>query len=693
MKVALLCIGALLVLACSAHSPGKRNAGSGNGNTCGGGGGGDSPQCTQCTQIDADPVMPPFHQWSSGLEFEIWDIGSGSSQAVCTVGDNGPDGTSDGRIVSVQANAIIIASKSTLTRLYANRTNLFFDDIVALMNVAYDSMNKGNRFYVSLVDGAECNERLIITSGPLAGPICTSVSYFGASSFFVPSTPVVATIPFTSDVPLANAAAIKNNIALIFTTPTLFFWEQVINAQNAGATAAILIDYTQRSLFDIGGNPIVTIPIVLIQYNNGIAILNNLPLNASMNSDVPLEQNFTMHLATSKTSTPSGKSDFFFDQFNLLNGTSNYPAATFTTATNDVVYVVVQNYPAPDYFVGSQVWAFDKATLNSGGGMELLWQYDLTDVYNPVNGNRFYRPALYNTPVLFNDPYLFLVGPGDIAGANSNGCQTQISDLHIYYGNRKGLINGNNPIKIKIPQGPICYIVNDYPGLTQPGLPQHANPYPVYLASAPVISGYSMVWAIGYNITSTQYAALWFEFGLTNFAQTGNITLLQSGIIYTDAQTSIAYPNANQDKDGNILISFTMSGPNQYPTQAYVSRLRDWPLNTVAMPPIQYAPSSISFNSGQPASMQAVQSVVLDPAGKKDFYLFGTNPDRTGPYYQNTSTYSWITELAIVEVNKLSCADCPPQYANLVPTYVTPTPSHNKSAHCFIPPVRMPCRW
>lgn len=631
-----------------------------------------NPPCINCGKINADPIAV-YHDVTYGLEFEIWGPGDGSGNANLAVGDNGAAGNGvSGRVLITQLGSVYIASKSALTAIYAQPMNNFFPGIVDIPYPQYDPMDLGNRFYVACTDTTECNYRLDITTGPLSGPICTSVSYFGPSSFAVPPTLVVETNPTDASAPLINAGAVNGKIGIVRTTPTLFYWTQVLQVQNAGGIACILYDFTERSLFDIGGPPsIITIPVVLISHNDGLDIVANLPLDASMNSAVPFMSNFTIHIATSKTSTPNSDADFYFYEFNMYNGTQNYPYIVTTTATVDAYYVMVENFPAPDYNEGSQVWAFDKADLMSGAGPTLLWQYDLTDVEDPVNGGRLFRPALYNLPVLFANPYLFLLGPGPISGAHTNGCQTQFAQVGIFYGDSAGMINGNAPYLIDMPLGPICYNPNGILA-RQPGIAGGSLPASLQSSAQPAITGYRMVWAIAHNISAVQIVIRWFEFDLSAFSQTGVITLVQSGDLFVDAQTDLIIPSISIDEDGNIMLSFQMTGYNLFPNQAYVTRLASDPLGTMRMPPIVTAPGRNSFITGNGDGMQSTQSLVLDPVDRKTFYAFGTNPDNRGPFLGNdTFTQGWMTEAATVQVNRQGCAGCPPRYTNLVPTYTT----------------------
>lgn len=135
--------------------------------------------------------------------------------------------------------------------------------------------------------------------------------------------------PTTTDgcTPLTNAAVVAGKIAII-DRGTCAFTQKVINAQNAGAVAVIIHNSSTGAFGNMGGtDPSVTIPAIMISYNDGLTIRQELS-NNSVSVPVVLQRNPSVYTGADSQGrarlyapnpVESGSSISHFDSFAVKN--------------------------------------------------------------------------------------------------------------------------------------------------------------------------------------------------------------------------------------------------------------------------------------------------------------------------------------------------------------------------------------
>ena len=406
MRAALLCIGALLVLACSAHSPGKRNAGSGNGNGCGNGGDNGFPQtCKSCNQADqittaisTNLTYGSQNIWSPGFN-SAFSVGARSATCIFTIDDYG----------------VSLFDADTYDPRYAAN----YGDFIAAINeawVMYDFYS--TRFFFGIIAYDTCGAypiNIVGTSGPLAGQICGTIASFGTQVFSIGATPVVLAQPITACSPLTNAAAVAGKVVLIVGNSNpdgCFFYQAAQNVAAAGGIAVIIQQQYYAGGAGLGAPPGNTapIPIIYIKRVDGEALQASLPATVTLTSNITVSTNATFEFAINKAcaSCPNVQSDFDFITYVPNASSINGPFFNKITTTSDAVFFRLQD--SKSGFAYTQFFVFDKQAMLNGTGAILLWTQKITAP--PQQSNRHFDAAQIRTPFLMQRAPAFIVGPG-----------------------------------------------------------------------------------------------------------------------------------------------------------------------------------------------------------------------------------------------------------------------------------------
>ncbi|WP_160114774.1 T9SS type B sorting domain-containing protein [Aquimarina sp. AU474] len=239
---------------------------------------------------------------------------------------------------------------------------------------------------------------LTVNNTPIAGGYGIANNGFFAGSVPIPPSPgITANLVVAIDsggftdgcgAPLQNAAAINGNIAVI-RRGFCGFTQKVINAQNAGAVAVIIVN-NNNGLFAMGGgDAAITIPAVMINLADGNTLINQLAtssVNATLESSVDTttgdELLTGLPLADARK---VGDADFRNVKFRVPGGTyvdvtaqniiydgyRNTPTNPSNDATDDVPYVCYADVTAlidQDNTNGTYTLADMNATIGQTSG-------------------------------------------------------------------------------------------------------------------------------------------------------------------------------------------------------------------------------------------------------------------------------------------------------------------------------------
>ncbi len=184
-----------------------------------------------------------------------------------------------------------------------NRGGLGFDEVQA---EAQDGSGTNNANFATPGDGNQPRMQMYIWNNNVAGnylvvnsPSGVAGNYNAIGASFgtpLPSIPITADLVLAIDgtaplnnacEPIINTAALTGNIAVI-DRGTCFFTQKVLEAQNAGAIAAIIVNNSGTSIRSLTGfDPNITIPSVMISLPDGNILkaqLQNGPINASLSN-------------------------------------------------------------------------------------------------------------------------------------------------------------------------------------------------------------------------------------------------------------------------------------------------------------------------------------------------------------------------------------------------------------------------
>ena len=678
MKVALLCIGALLVLACSAHAPGKRNNGNmngngngnGNGNTgnCGsGGGGGAGAPCFDCATMEIANIYTfPNVVSEANSDDPQENAGPNPNNAV------GPD-----REVLNDNLAFTLVERGSNKILDQTDSGSFIGVANGAGWVTYDRTDKRDgRFYISEPAVNDCNlYTTVLPPNNASGVKCSGGASWGAQTFFV-TAPLSVVSPLNGCTPLPPGS-LNGTIAFVQRGGCLFRIKAKI-VQNAGALAMLAFDNVNEGTISMAGtDPTITIPGVIVSLADGTAILANVPAIVNLNSDALDRVNSPLYFAVSKTPSPDSFStvtDWYTYTFSSPL-TQTYAIFFDHHATTVDTFTLVGQMWGPAYPNGTILWAgtyyltLDKNAMASGAGIVVI-----NEVINPKQS--YTVPAPLSLPLAEADPKQWYIGLGDTYPTVN--CAEQVDYLHVYWSTKTTPIS-STPIAIKMPNSrcKLATVTSDADGgiFAPIGARQPATSAPANetvglqvdpdFASAST-NGRVLVFSFASQGPNNGVYVNWGAISLDNFWVNGTLTLTHFGEInQLSKNIDTYYPQIAIGARGEIALSGFMSGNFTYGSGWITARLPTYPQNSMGFPLTVWAPGFLTYQSLRPFTQPplntwlTVNGLDIDPKGES-FHLYTAIGNPAGPLDQYGRASQWTTSMAGYEVDSIGfCPDDP----------------------------------
>lgn len=580
---------------------------------------------------------------------------------IVAVGDD----TDGGRIITMVNSALAIFRKNTYERIFFQSINTVFGWSGLDTGDPYVVWDRhARRFFALAHEVTFCASGVTVDSpSAIAGTKCSTGARFGPQNYTLASTAVVAASPLDGCSTIAGT--VSGNIALIV-RGTCTFAIKVKNAQNAGALGVIVYNNVAGAgpITMSGGDPSITIPSRMIGNGDGLALAANLPgATASITSTAQISASTKIFLAVSTTAAPNNASDFLV--YAVANAVHNVTLADYPKMSVDAnaVYITTNDIgevgpnPAQLLFTGVDFLALNKTALIAGTGVVPLWQHVLTKEI-------FGFPAEQRTPLADRQQPMFFVSQKDNQFVSLNVSTS--TALRIWTGTSGGL--NLQPIDVPYPT-PMTF------GRPLPGggfTPTIRQPPPAVIGLVSLIGTVTtavafqdrLYVALSHNVSAVQTVVRWFELDVSRVVSHRQITLVQWADINPGPQYDTFFPHLDVDRDGNLGIGFSMSGPTRPVVAAYTGRLRSDAYNTTRYP-VQIALDNehTYWNGATSNRWGDYTGMVVDPVDGKTFYGFNMMPDplgsflglnALGPCNRTTSTCiasSWTTGLFTFQIN------------------------------------------
>lgn len=572
--------------------------------------------------------------------------GSFPSDSTIAVG-NDVDG---GRVVAMVNTVAMIYRKSTMELLYQNTLAALFGNIVTGdIYVTYDSIS--DRFFASVFFVNQCAQGINVSAPlSLAGTQCMGTATFGAVNYSIGDTAVVNSIPQNGCTPFTNAAAVNGTIVLIQRGGCTF----VVKAANAYAAGAIaMITYNNVGTIEIqrmGGSSTVPIPCVSVGQTLGNAMYAASPgLSLSLTDiNITATSNTLFSVVVSTNSAPSSDADFYaFPTFTTplwTNVIGDFPKHTVTA---DAFFLATNDFDANIDYIGAHIGAFDKANMLSGTSVDFLWE----EVFPQ---QPFLMPAQQRMPIGgFNQPAYF-VGMSIPLPGESEYLMSAMSVFSATYDGMTSLT------PVRVPITPVEFPSGDFfpPAMRQP------PPAPLGLESlggfsTAVVSKGSLWCTLTHNVSTVRTTVRWMEMDISTTWSNGDITLVQEGDINQSPDLDVAFPAIDIDRDGNMMIAFTVSGPNQFPSIGYTGRLASDEKGALRYPISIFAQGNSSYLADVTGRNRwgDYTGGMFDPVDRKTFWMFAQIPDPNGLFNVNGSAIQWTSTIGTARID--ARGDCP----------------------------------
>jgi hypothetical protein len=163
----------------------------------------------------------------------------------------------------------------------------------------------------------------------------------------------------------------------------------------------------------------------------------------------------------------------------------------------------------------------------------------------------------------------------------------------------------------------------------------------------------SLYAAVSYNVSAVHTVIRWFEMDISDTWANGEITMRQTGDYNPGMDLDVFYPHLDVDKDGNLVISGAISGPNQYVSTFYTGRLVDDPLNTLRYPPTIWAHGNSTYYWAPQDRNRwnDYSGCAVDPVDGKTVYMCGQIPRPDGEVIDGFNT-DWTVPVGTMQINK-----------------------------------------
>jgi hypothetical protein len=149
------------------------------------------------------------------------------------------------------------------------------------------------------------------------------------------------------------------------------------------------------------------------------------------------------------------------------------------------------------------------------------------------------------------------------------------------------------------------------------------------------------------------------ELDVSTVWSNGQVTLIQEGDINQSQDIDVAYPHLDIDRDGNMMITLAVSGPNQFGSVGYTGRLATDEKGAVRYPIVIFAPGNVSFQSSAEGRNRwgDYAGGAFDPVDRKTFWMFGQIPDPNGLFNANGTATQWTSAIGTARLDRRG--DCP----------------------------------
>jgi hypothetical protein len=443
---------------------------------------------------------------------------------------------------------------------------------------------------------------------------------------------------------LTNAASVAGKIVLTI-RGACGFTLKAANSQAANAIAMVNYNNAGTTAATMGGvDPTIVIPCVSVSLPTGL-LLTSTPTAVIALSAGPIPYyNSTPIVAVSKSSAPNSAADFFtyqvvtplsFAQRRMDYHKHSTNFDTFFLGTRDFDVI---NSGGTGQFKGGRITALNKINMMNGIGATLRYE-------NFTGATELPMPTQIRMPTTQpNQPtYLW-------ATNNSNA---KLSDkIYIYAGTATSL-NLLNPYVVKLPRN--LSTRNTLLGIQPPP----AVPQPLVFASLlanGVVHKNSLWVAQANNVSAIRSVISIMEFDLSNIPTNDTITLRQFIELDAGMEFGLAYPSLDVNINGDLLIQFAISGPNQYVATAFTGRLVTDPLNTIRYPIQIWLPGNYTFlangqNSSGSNRWLDYTSAMFDPVDQETFYMFSNSPDGRVGVLPNGVATRWTASFGTATIN------------------------------------------
>jgi hypothetical protein len=688
----------------------------------------DSSTTPETTALPKPSCAPGFNIVPKSLVKDAMRFAEGGffqpTDTHMAVGNN----ANGGRIMTVVNSAVAIFHKNTMERLFFQSIYDFFqfDPLTIDFNeitaggfltevpgdptVHWDESSSAMWTGVMRLKEARHARTLVIDDMPEVTFNAIGGAWHDWSSFDAVSGPVVMIPPFipcTGEIPAEFVQYIVGTIVLAQRGDCGPLAQRARQAQLAGAVG--FIGYNRSGDNDITGMSkladfALTIPAVFVGYGLGAYLRDEVAFSSRTvtiaQSVAPRQSD--LRVAISTRAHPDKTTEF---SRHVLSAPSwadthtDFPKFYVGDAVEDVLTVTARSSPASSGVNGFIVSQFNKTALLNGGTVQLLsdvlipYYGDYTIFPTPVAPQpRAHMPskffAIRPQPQQFGEVVLDLLSPPTLI------LYVPLTRLFITWFEPGVEHNMNRYVSVSLPAdaGLRVYriftvdaqfnpIAERQPLMRQPlafmGVPGLDVPIIDFMDEC-VQKDNSLFCTFTYNPSAIRTAVAWVEIDISAFVSNGTMRLAQFGTLEVGDGVDASWSSVNVDRDGNMAIMATISGPTTYPSVVYTGRAFNDPLGTLRYPlQTAFAGKSVymqgAYQPGDRPRWADYQVLRVDPAGKKRFYGFAQVPAEVGEFNMAVEPYFtygtcdqaaamgtcvaryWSTVMFSFEINYESC--------------------------------------
>ncbi len=160
------------------------------------------------------------------------------------------------------------------------------------------------------------------------------------------------------------------------------------------------------------------------------------------------------------------------------------------------------------------------------------------------------------------------------------------------------------------------------PNAEQPGTATHINTggtVALFQAHYRAVPGHHGIWAtqvISYTLANKPRAAI------RLYEIMPGALGLWNQVTFVDQDFDVFNPSLATDDRGNLVVSFSLSGPADYPSIFYSGRRFEDPTNTVDAGIYPVKSSVVSYEAGNPSPWGDYSGTALDPANDNMIWMF-----------------------------------------------------------------------